>query len=270
MGAIQLKTPEQIELLRAAATLVGHTLGAVGEHIRPGVTTAELDTVAEAYIRDHGGTPAFKGYKPSFSRTAFPATLCTSVNAQVVHGMPSKDVILRDGDIVSVDCGVLLDGYYGDSAFTFPVGEVRPEVLHLLRTTLESLELGLAQCAPGKRLGDLGHAVQTHVEAQGFGVVREMVGHGIGQSIHEGPEVANYGAPGSGQKMKVGMTLCVEPMINLGTGEVYTAEDKWAIVTQDGQPSAHYERTVAITAAGPDVLTPYDTIRAPGLLPVVV
>ncbi len=259
---ITIKTPEEIELLRNAATLVARTLAEVGKHVRPGANTHDMDVLAEQFIRDNGGVPAFKNYKPSFSATPYPFTLCTSVNDEVVHGMPAKDRVLKDGDIIAVDCGVMMDGYYGDSAYTFAVGEVDAKTRKLLETTKASLEVGLQQATHGNRLGNLSNAIQKHVEAEGFGIVSQMVGHGIGRNIHEPPEVPNYGRAGTGIRLKKGMVLCVEPMINLGTGDIYTEEDGWTIRSKDHSPSVHFERMVAVDTDGPDILTPYDIIES--------
>lgn len=258
---ITIKTPEEIELLRNAATLVSRTLAEVGKRLRPGVNTLELDTIAETFIRDHGGVPAFKNYKPSFSRTPYPFTLCMSVNDEVVHGFPSQERVLQAGDILAADCGVMMDGYYGDSAYTFAVGEVKPEVRQLLDTTYEALDIGLEHATHGTRLGTLSNAIQAHVEDKGYGIVRDMVGHGIGRNIHEPPEVPNFGRKGTGLRLKAGMVLCIEPMINLGAGSIYTEDDGWTIRSTDHSPSVHYERMVAVGKTEADILTPYDIIE---------
>lgn len=251
---LKLKNDEEIELLRKNNLLVSRTLGEVGKHIKPGVTTLELDKIAETFIRDHGAEPGFLGY------AGFPNTLCTSVNDQVVHGIPS-DVELRDGDIISVDCGTRMDGFYGDSAYTFMVGEVDEEVQRLLRVTKESLYKGIEQAVAGKRVGDIGAAVQRHAEQAGFSVVREMVGHGLGSNMHEAPEVPNYGKQGRGPKLKEGMVLCIEPMINLGRREIMQEQDGWTIRTIDHKPSAHFELALAIKKGEADILSTFKYIE---------
>ena len=256
---IQLKTDAEIELMRQSGQLLAKTIAEVGKLIRPGVTLAALDQVAETFIRDHNAVPAFKGYQTA-APTPFPGTLCTSINDVVVHGIPDKTV-LKEGDIVSIDCGVVLNGYYADSAFTFPVGEISEELKNLLRVTRKSLELAVAQAKPGNRIGDIGAAVQDYCErVHGYGVVREMVGHGIGKKMHEPPEVPNYGKKGNGVKLQAGMTIAIEPMINLGKRAIAQDEDGWTIFATDRKPSAHYEYTVAIRKNGPDVLTPFTFI----------
>ncbi len=256
---IQLKSDREIDLLRSAADLVSRTLAEVAKRIRPGVTTAELDDVAEQYIRGHGAEPAFKGYR--VGQNVFPGTLCVSVNDQVVHGIPG-DYALRQGDVVSVDCGAKLDGFFGDSAFTFAVGSIDAESRLLCRTTYEALNAGIAACLAGNRIGDISYAVQSHCEQRGYGVVRDLVGHGIGANLHEDPQVPNVGRRGSGRKLKNGLVLCIEPMINLGTPDVVTGSDGWTIRTADGQPSAHYEHMVVIRGGEPEVLTTFEHIEA--------
>jgi methionyl aminopeptidase len=247
---VKLKTREQIELMRNSALVVSRTLGEVAKLIQPGVTTLELDKVAEECIRDSGGVPGFLGYG------GFPNTLCTSVNEEVVHGIPSNRP-LEEGDIVSVDCGAVVNGYHGDHAFTFPVGEITDEVKLLLRVTEESLYLGIEQIRSGNRLGDVGYAVQKHAESFGYGVVRELVGHGLGTQLHEDPQLPNYGKRGDGKKMKEGLVLAIEPMINLGTERVKILDDDWTFVTQDGKPSAHFEHDVAIVGGKPEILSTF-------------
>ena len=228
---IFLKTDEEIELLRQANLLVGKTLAELAKIIQPGVTTRQLDKVADTFIRDHGAEPTFLGF-PNPYGGPFPASICTSVNDQVVHGIPN-DNPLEEGDIVSVDCGTLLNGFNGDSCYTFCVGEVSPEVMQLLKTTKESLYKGIEQAAPGRRLGDIGFAVQTHCEDKGYGVVREFVGHGIGREMHEDPQVPNYGRRGNGPQIKNGLCIAIEPMITLGSREIYMEQDRWGIKTRD-------------------------------------
>ena len=230
---IFLKTDDEIELLRQSNLLVGKTLAEVAKLIRPGVTTKELDKVAEEFIRDNGAIPTFKGY-PNPYGGPFPGTLCTSVNDQVVHGVPN-DIPLKDGDIISVDCGTLLNGFCGDSAYTFCVGEVAPEIKELLRVTKEALYLGIENAVHGKRLGDIGFAIQSHCEAKSYGVVKEFVGHGIGREMHEDPQVPNYGRRGTGSLLKSGMCLAIEPMITMGDRKIYLENDGWTISTQDGK-----------------------------------
>ena len=251
---VTLKTDEEIELLRQSNLLVSKTHAAVATLMRPGVTTREIDRVAEEYIRDHGGTPGFKGYN------GFPNALCISVNDQVVHGIPSG-YELKEGDIVSVDCGVYKNGYHGDSAYTFSVGEVSEEIKKLLRITREALFLGIEKAIAGNRLGDIGHAVQMHAEKNGFSVVREMVGHGLGRNLHESPEVPNYGRKGSGMKLKNGLVLAIEPMINLGKRFIVQNSDGWTIRTSDGKPSAHFEHSVAIRHGEADILSDFTIIE---------
>ena len=245
---IYLKTPEEIALLRASNQLVGKTLAEVAKHIRVGVTTLELDKIAEDFIRSNGAVPGFLGYG------GFPNTLCVSVNDQVVHGIPSN-YALKEGDIVSVDCGTVLNGYYGDSAYTFCVGEVDEKVKKLLKITKESLSLGIDSAQHGNRIGDIGYAIQKHCQAAGFSVVRKLVGHGVGRNLHEDPEVPNFGKRGQGVLLKEGMVIAIEPMINLGTSRINLLRDGWTVVTADGKPSAHYENTVLVTSSGVEILT---------------
>lgn len=251
---IYLKTKEEIELLRQNNMLVSRTLALVGQHIKPGVTTLELDELAEEYIRANGAVPGFKGYG------GFPATLCMSVNEQVVHGIPSG-YKLQEGDILSVDCGTIMNGFYGDSAYTFAVGEIAPKTRELLRVTKEALYRGVAQAKVGNRIGDIAHAVQEYAQSHGMTVVRELVGHGLGRNMHEEPQVPNFGKRGSGVLLREGMVLCIEPMINLGTRNVVFEKDGWTVRTADRKPSAHFEFAVAITAQGPDVLTTFEYIE---------
>ena len=252
---IFLKTAEEIELLRESNQLVGKTLGELAKHIRPGVSTLELDRIAEEFIRSHGAEPGFKGYG------GFPNALCISLNDIVVHGIPSAECILREGDIVSVDCGTVKNGFYGDSAYTFAVGEVSEEVRRLLRVTKESLYKGIEKAVAGMRIGDIGYAVQSWCEAEGFSVVREMVGHGVGRDLHEEPQVPNYGRRGQGVKLKEGMVIAIEPMINLGKRYVYQDDDGWAIRTRDKKPAAHFEHTVAVGTKGADILSTFEYVE---------
>ncbi len=251
---ISLKTEEEIEILRENNILVSKTLALVGGHIRPGVTTEELDRIAEEFIRDNGAVPGFLGYN------GFPKTLCVGVNEEVVHGIPGS-YVLREGDILSVDCGTIMKGFYGDSAYTFCVGEVSPDKLRLLDVTREALCKGAAQAKAGNRVGDISAAVQRHAETNGYSVVRDLTGHGVGRKMHEEPEVPNFGVKGRGPVLKAGMVICIEPMINMGKKAVVTEADGWTVRTRDRMPSAHFEWTVAITPnGGPDVLTDFSII----------
>ena len=251
---IKPKTAEEIELMRENGIIVSRTLAEVGKTVAPGVTTLELNRVAETFIRDHGAIPSFLGYE------GFPAALCISVNDVVVHGFPS-DYVLREGDIVSVDCGTLYKGYNGDSAYTFPVGEVDAETRKLLDVTKASLYEGIAAAVAGNRTGDIGHAVQTYAESFGFSVVRELEGHGIGREMHELPGVPNYGKAGKGTKLVDGMTICIEPMINAGNRGVYLARNGWAVHTADHRNSAHYELTVVVRKGHAELLSTFDYIE---------
>ncbi len=251
---ITYKTAEEIELLRISNLLVSKALAEVAKKIAPGVSTLELDAIAEEFIRDNGAEPGFLGYR------GYPKTLCTSVNQQVVHGIPSSHV-LKDGDIVSVDCGVLHQGYFGDSAYTFAVGPISERLRLLLTTTKEALYKGIEQATEGKRIGDISNAVQEHCEKQRFSVIREMVGHGIGKGLHEAPEVPNYGKRGHGVRLQQGMVVCIEPMINMGRREIIQDADGWTIQTADKLPSAHFELCVAIGKNGADLLSTFDYIE---------
>lgn len=250
---IYYKTNDDIEGIRESCLLVSRTLAEVARHIKPGITTLELDQVVEEFIRDHKGVPAFLGYKD------FPKSACISVNEAVVHGIPDS-YALRDGDIVSVDCGALLNGYFGDSAYTFAVGEISDEKRNLLRVTKESLELGVQQARVGNRIGDIAASIQEYVQAKGYSVVRELVGHGVGKRLHEDPQVPNYGQRGKGTKIQEGLVIAIEPMINAGKKEVFTGKDHWTVITEDGKPSAHFEHTVAVRKAGPEILTTFEYI----------
>ncbi|HET8860995.1 type I methionyl aminopeptidase [Marivirga sp.] len=251
---IHLKNKEEIELMRKSALLVSKTLGLMAQMLEPGITTLEMDKKAEEFIRDNGGEPGFLGMYD------FPNTLCMSPNEQVVHGFPNKNP-LKEGDIISIDCGVKMNGFYGDHAYTFAVGEVKPEIEKLLKITKESLYLGVEECKAGNRIGDIGFAIQNHAEKHGYGVVRELVGHGLGRKMHESPEVPNYGKRGRGAKLKEGMVLAIEPMINLGGRSIKQLADGWSIVTADGRYSAHFEHDVAIVDSKPELLSTFDYVE---------
>lgn len=249
-----IKSEEELDKLRRSSLLVGKTLAEVARHIKPGVTTLELDKIAERFIVEHGAKPGFKGYN------GYPATLCTSVNQDIVHGIPDH-YALKEGDIISVDCGTIIDGYYGDYAYTFPVGKVSPEVALLLERTKTSLYKGIEKALAGNRTGDIGYAVQNYVEQFGYGVVRELCGHGIGRNMHEKPEILNYGRRGSGMKLEKGMVICIEPMINMGKRHViFNRQNGWTVSTADKKPSAHFEHTVIITDDKPEIISTYDFI----------
>ena len=255
---ITIKSPREIETMAAAGHIVAETLALVQRNVRPDITTEELDQLAEDFIRSHpGAQPSFKGLYD------FPATLCTSINQEIVHGIPSHKRVLHDGDIVSIDVGVWVEGLHADSAATFPVGDIKPETARLLEVTQQALAAGVAQARTGNHVGDIGHAVQQVAEGAGFSVVRELVGHGIGASFHEEPQVPNYGKPKRGPRLVPGMTIAIEPMINIGGSGIRTLDDKWTVVTQDGSLSAHFEHTVAITENGPRILTTADHGVAP-------
>ena len=248
-----IKTSEEIELIRESAQLVSKTLGMLASEIKPGINTLYLDNLAESFIRDHKGVPGFLGLYD------FPNTLCISPNSQVVHGIPNKEII-KEGEILSIDCGVLKNGYYGDHAFTFTVGEVDKEILQLLETTKQSLYVGIEQFKVGNRVGDVGYAIQNYNESKGYGVVRELVGHGLGKEMHEKPEMPNYGKRGSGKKFKEGMVVAIEPMINMGTPNINQLNDGWTILTRDNKPSAHFEHNIAIVNGKPKLLSTFDYI----------
>ncbi len=250
-----LKTKEEIERMRESAQLVSKTLGMLAEHIKPGISTLELDKLAETFIRDHGAKPGFLGLY------GCPSTLLISVNEAVVHGLPSKKP-LQDGDIASVDCGVLWHDFYGDHAYTFEVGEVKPDIKTLLETTKESLYLGVSLCQSDKTAGDVGHAIQSFCESKGYGVVRELTGHALGKSLHEEPPMPNYGKIGKGPKLENGMVLAIEPMVNMGTHNVVQLSDGWTIISKDKKPSAHFEHNVAIWEGEPVLLSTFDYIYA--------
>ena len=251
---IYLKTEEEIELVREANMVVARTLGEVAKHIAPGVTTLKLNQVAEDYIRSQGAVPGLLGYG------GFHYTLCISVNENVVHGFPSN-YALREGDIVSVDCGALKDGYNGDSTYTFPVGEVSDDVMKLLKTTKESLYIGIEKAVEGNRIGDIGHAIQEYCEKRGFSVVRELCGHGVGRTLHEDPDVPNYGRRGTGALIKNGLVIAIEPMINMGSKNIVIESDGWTCRTKDRKPSAHYEHTIAVHNGKPDILSSFEFVE---------
>jgi len=251
---VHLKTAGELQLIRNSAILLGKAHGEIAKLIRPGVKTSDLDQVAEMFIRDHGGKPSFKNYR------GFPATLCISVNDVVVHGFPGT-YELKEGDVIAVDCGVELEGYHSDSAYTYPLPGASQEVLALLERTYEALMLGISAAKAGNRTGDIGFAVQSHVEAFGYGVVRELVGHGVGRNLHEEPEVPNYGKRGAGVKLVPGMVIAIEPMINMGTRNVVQDRDGWTIRTRDRKPSAHFEHMVAILESHTEVLTTHEEIE---------
>ena len=251
---IIVKSKDEIERMRVSALMVSKTLGMLASEIKPGVTSLHLDRLAETFIRDNGGKPGLLGMY------GFPNTLCTSVNNEVVHGIPSSKPLV-DGDIISIDCGVLFDEYYGDHAYTFPVGEISKEIKKLLDTTKESLSKGISEMQSGKRVGDIGYAIQQHCESQGYGVVRELVGHGLGKKLHEDPQVPNYGKRNTGKLLRNGIVLAIEPMVNLGTHHVRQLEDGWSIVTEDNNVSAHFEHDIAIVNGRPEILSTFDYIH---------
>ena len=257
---IFLKTEDEIELMRQANQLVGKTLGELAKHIKPGVTTLQLDKVADEFIRDHHAVPTFKGF-PNPYGGPFPASICTSVNDCVVHGLPSKDTVLKDGDIISIDCGTLLNGFNGDSAYTFRVGEVSDEVDKLLRITRASLYKGIEAATSGKHIGDISYAVQSYCEAQGYGIVRELTGHGIGREMHEDPQVPNYGKRGNGVMLKATMCIAIEPMITMGKRDIYLKPDRWSVCTRDGKPAAHFEHTIVVRRGQSEILSSFEEIE---------
>ena len=252
---VSIKSEEEIELLRESNLLVGMTLGEIAKHIRPGITTLKLDRIAEEFIRSHGAVPGFLNYD------GYPYTLCISLNEVVVHGLPSEKCILKEGDIVSVDCGTLKNGFYGDSAYTFEVGKVSDEIHELLETTKESLYKGIEKAVAGMRVGDIGYAVQSYCEARGYAVVRELVGHGVGRYLHEEPPVPNYGRRGQGVLLKEGMVIAIEPMIARGERYVYLDDDGWSVRTRDGKPCAHFEHTIAIRKGEADILSSFEYVE---------
>jgi len=246
---IVLKSPRELAIMRRAARVVVEAMRLCREIVRPGISTLEIDAEVERLIRRHGAKPAFKGYR------GFPATVCVSINEEVVHGIPAAHRRIREGDLVGLDLGAVVEGYYADAAVTLPVGEIPPEARRLLEVTREALERGIAQARPGRRVGDISAAIQQHVEAAGFGVVRAFVGHGVGRELHEDPQVPNFGEPGKGPLLRPGMVLAIEPMVTMGHWGVRVLSDRWTAVTEDGSLAAHFEHTVAITDNGPDVLT---------------
>jgi len=253
---IYYKTNEEVELIRKSNLLVSATIAELATRLKPGVTTNQLDAIAETFIRDHGATPAFKGFR------GFPFTCCMSINAAVVHGFATDDE-LKDGDIVSIDTGTVLNGFVGDSAYTFAIGEIEPAVQQLLKVTKESLYLGIEQAILGNRIGDISWAIQEHTEKKhGYGVVRELTGHGVGKSLHEEPEVPNYGRRGNGLKLQDGLVIAIEPMINLGKKDIFCADDDWTIITSDGKPSAHFEHSICVRRNKADILSSFVEIEA--------
>lgn len=258
--AIFLKTEDEIQLMRRANRLVGATLAELSRHIQPGVTTLHLDKIAEQCIRDHGATPTFKGF-PNHYGAPFPASICTSVNEVVVHGIPSATAVLRDGDIISIDCGALLDGYNGDSCYTFAVGEISAAKQRLLRTTRQALYDAIAQAVEGNRLGDISNAVQKRCESAGYGVVRELTGHGIGREMHEEPSVPNYGTAHTGMMLKSGLCIAIEPMVTMGRRHIALMHDRWSIRTVDGTPAAHYEHTIVVRRGKAEILSTFEDIE---------
>jgi methionyl aminopeptidase len=248
VDSFRLKRPDEIERMRAAGRILGACLAHLGEAVRPGITTLDLDRLADTFIRDHGCIPGFLGYD------GFPNSLCVSVNDEVVHGIPGNRII-QDGDLVSLDCGLILEGWWADSGHSVACGAGSPDVQRLIDVTREALDRGIAAAQPGKHIGDIGYAVQTHVESHGYSVVRQYVGHGIGRNMHELPQVPNYGRPGIGNLIKPGFVLAIEPMVNLGGPEVHVLDDDWTVVTDDGKLSCYFEHTVAVTPSGPEVLT---------------
>lgn len=251
---IYYKSEEEVELVRKSSLLVAKTHAEIAKLIKPGISSLELDQIAEEFIRDNGGEPAFKGYN------GFPCTLCASPNEVVVHGIPNDEPI-NDGTILSIDCGVLMNGFYGDSAYTYEVGEVKKEIQLLLKVTKESLYKGIENAVSGKRIGDIGYAIQEHAENNNYGVVREMIGHGIGKNLHESPEVPNYGRRGSGIKLKKGLVIAIEPMINMGTRDIMQHSDGWTITTLDKKPSAHFEHTVVVREGEAEILSSFKEIE---------
>ena len=255
-----LKTEDEIELMRQANQLVGKTLGELAKHIKPGVTTLQLDKIADEFIRDHGAIPTFKGF-PNPYGGPFPASICTSVNDVVVHGVPNAETVLREGDIISVDCGTFLNGFCGDSCYTFCVGEVADDVKELLRVTKEALYKGIENAVAGRHLGDISASVQDYCEAYGYGIVRELTGHGIGREMHEDPQVPNYGRRGNGIMLKAGMCIAIEPMVTQGERTIYLDADRWTVRTRDGKPAAHFEHTLAVRRGKAEILSSFEEVE---------
>ena len=259
--SIFLKTEDEIELMRQANLLIGKTLGELAKNIKPGVTTLQLDNIADEFIRDHGAVPTFKGF-PNPYGGPFPASICTSVNDVVVHGVPNDKTVLKDGDIISVDCGTMLNGFCGDSCYTFCVGEVSEEIKELLKTTKESLYIGIENAVAGRHLGDISSAIQSHCEAHGYGIVCELTGHGIGRKMHEDPQVPNYGRRGNGVLLKSGMCLAIEPMVTMGNRAIGLLPDRWSICTRDRKPAAHFEHTIAVRNGKADILSSFEEVES--------
>jgi len=257
---IYLKTEDEIDLMRQANQLVGKTLGELAKHIAPGVSTLELDRIADTFIRDHGAVPTFKGF-PNPYGSPFPASICTSVNDVVVHGVPGAETVLKEGDIISIDCGTLLNGFNGDSCYTFKVGEVTEEVQQLLDVTREALYRGIGQAVAGKHVGDISAAVQDYCESFGYGVVRELTGHGIGRQMHEDPPIPNYGSRGNGSMLKAGMCIAIEPMITMGKRDIYLDTDRWSCRTRDRLPAAHFEHTIVVRKGKAEILSSFEEIE---------
>ena len=257
---IFLKTEDEIELMRQANRLVGKTLGELARHIKPGLTTLQLDKIADTFIRDHGAVPTFKGF-PNPYGGPFPASICTSVNDVVVHGVPNETTVLKEGDIISIDCGTLLNGFCGDSCYTFCVGDVSDDVKQLLRVTREALYLGIEQAQAGHHLGDISYAVQKHCEDYHYGIVRELTGHGIGHEMHEDPQVPNYGRRGNGVMLKAGMCIAIEPMVTQGNRAICMDADRWTIRTRDGNPAAHFEHTIVVRRGKAEILSSFEEIE---------
>lgn len=262
MAEVTLKTEAEIDAIRESATLVGKTLGEVKKWIKPGESTLKIDRIAEEFIRDHGGRPAFKDYHADFAETPFPFSLCVSINEEVVHGFSSDTRILKEGDIVSIDCGVEMNGFFGDSAYTFPVGKISAKKQRLLDVTKASLYKGIEKAAAGIRLGEVSNAIQRHVELYGYSIVKEMVGHGLGRNLHEPPEVPNYGKRRSGPVLQSGMVLAIEPMVNMGRSEIEVGDDGWTIFAKDRSTSAHFEHDVVIREGKAEILSTFSFIES--------
>ncbi len=255
---VLIKSKEEIDLIKQSCKLVSKTLAFLSQNLQPGISTLKLDSLAEEFIRDHKAIPAFKNYKPDSDHNPYPYTLCTSLNEEVVHGLPSAKKILRDGDILSIDCGVCFNGYYGDSAYTYAIGEIAPEKTKLLRVTYDALYKGIDASKEGSRIGDISYAIQKHVESNGFSVVKEMGGHGIGKSLHEPPQIPNFGVKGKGLVLEEGMVLAIEPIVNYGGASIHRKSDGWTMVTKDKSISAHYEHTVLIKKEEAEILTSFE------------